>query len=528
MKQCFLFIVMIALSVSVCRGSDTKRPNIIFFIADDMVPEMFNCLPQGKGQNLSPNLDRLATEGVLMENQYVVSPICTPSRYNCLTGNYASRASNAAFLKNTEKEEGQTVIQWNTFITKKEKILPQYLKELGYRTGMVGKNHVIEVNGLEPFPDFNASAHNPVVKKKLEINYEKVRQAILEKGFDYVEGIYNNNPDFIGVRELAVQNMDWIAEAGLNFIDTSKDQPFFLYFATTIPHGPSNKERSWMANPLATAKGYLEVPPDVLPSRESLTERTMKAGITGLGKENVLWLDDALGALISKLEEHNILENTIIFFFNDHGQHAKGTLYQGGVHNPSIVWKHGGFSCGNWSSARVTNVDFAPTILEMAGYKPEGNEFDGQSFKPVLDGIAYNSRESLYFELGYARAIIKGNYKYYALRYPGYANNRTGEERKAALDAYNKTREFRSMRIVNRDPEKPYSHLEVVPGGGEAEHASYGKLPGYFDLNQLYNLEDDPGELRNLANEPGYESILLEMKKELEKYIVDLPGIFDL
>jgi arylsulfatase A len=526
MKLCFFLFAIITLSVSSCWGNGTKKPNIIFFIADDMVPEMFNCLPQGKGKNLSPNLDRLSTEGVLMENQYVVSPVCTPSRYNCLTGNYASRANNAAFLRKTENEEGQTVIQWNTFITENEKILPQYLKELGYRTGMVGKNHVIEVIGLEPFPDFNASAHDPVVKQKLERNYEKVQQAILEKGFDYAEAIYNNNPDFIGVRELAVQNMDWIAEAGLNFIDTSKDQPFFLYFATTIPHGPSNKERSWMADPLATAKGYLEAAPDVLPTRETLTERTVQAGITGLGKENVLWLDDALGALISKLEEHNMLENTIIFFFNDHGQHAKGTLYQGGVHNPSIVWKDGGFACGTTSKAKVTNVDFAPTILEIAGYELEGNEFDGRSFKPVLDGKAYQSGESLYFELGYARAVIKGNYKFYALRYPGYAGNRTLEERKTALDAYNKTREFRSMRIVNRDPEKPYSHLEVVPGGGEAEHASYGKLPGYFDLNQLYNLEKDPGETKNLANEPEYRDILLEMKKELQKYIDDLPGTF--
>jgi arylsulfatase A-like enzyme len=526
MKQFFLFFIITSLSIFACQGNDHKKPNIIFFIADDMVPEMFNCLPQGNGQNLSPNLDRLATEGVLMENQYVVSPVCTPSRYNCLTGNFASRATNAAFLKNMEKEEGQTVIQWNTFITENDKILPQYLKELGYRTGMVGKNHVIEVNGLESFPDFNASAHNPDVKEKLEKNYEKVRQAILKKGFDYVEGIYNNNPDFIGVRELAVQNMDWIAEAGLNFIDISKDQPFFLYFATTIPHGPSNKERSWMANPLATAKGYLEVPPNVLPSRETLSERTRQAGITGLGKENVLWLDDALGALVSKLEEHNILENTIIFFFNDHGQHAKGTLYQGGVHNPSIVWRHGGFSCGNRNKARITNVDFAPTILDMAGYKLEDKKMDGISFKPVLDGKAYHSRESLYFELGYARAVIKGKYKYYALRYPGYASNRTSEERKAALNAYNKTREFRSLRIVNLDPEKPYSHLEVVPGGGEAEHASYGKLPGYFDFDQLYNLEEDPGELRNLANVPGYKDILLEMKKELQKYLDDLPGIF--
>lgn len=526
MGKFLLLYFMLFTSFFACRGKENKKPNIIFFIADDMYPEMMNFLPQGEGKNLSPNLDRMAEEGVIMENQYVVSPVCTPSRYNCLTGNFASRATSSGFLNKTEQEEGQTVIQWNTFITKEDKILPQYLKEMGYRTGMVGKNHVIQVTGLESFPDFNASAIEASIKQKLEKNYKKVQQACLDNGFDYAEAIYNNNPDFIGVRELAVQNMDWIAEAGVNFIDANHDAPFFLYFATTIPHGPSNKERSWMADPKATAKGYLDNAPDLLPPRNSLTERLRRAGINEPGKENVLWLDDALGALIAKLEEHDILDNTIIFFFNDHGQHAKGTLYQGGVHNPSVIWKKGGFECGNTSNAKILNVDFAPTILELAGYSPEKDEFDGQSFKPILDGKAYQSRESLFFELGYARAVIKGKYKYYAVRYPGYAKNRTLEERTKALDAYNKTREFRNLRIVNRDPKKPYSHLEVVPGGGEAEHASYGKLPGYFDANQLYNLVEDPEESKNLANDPEYQETLSEMKKELQYYIDRLPGKF--
>lgn len=524
-RYLFLFFMMVT-SFTVSWGKENKKPNIIFFIADDMYPEMMNFLPQGEGKNLSPNLDRLAEEGVIMENQYVVSPVCTPSRYNCLTGKYASRAANPQFLKKTEQEEGQTVIQWNTFITGEDKILPEYLRELGYKTGMAGKNHVIQVSGRESFPDFNASALEPAVKQKLEKNYKKVQQAILENGFDYAEAIYDNNPDFIGVRELAVQNMDWIAEAGVNFIEANKDEPFFLYFATTIPHGPSNKERSWMANPKAAASGYLDEAPDVLPPRNTLGERLQQAGIKGGGKENVLWLDDALGALISKLEEHGILDNTIIFFFNDHGQHAKGTLYQGGVHNPSVIWKKGGFKCGNKSIAKIMNVDFAPTILELAGYTPGDKEFDGKSFKPVLDGKAYQSRESLFFELGYARAVIKGKYKYYAVRYPGYAKNRTSEERAKVLDAYNKTRIFRNLEIVNQNPDKPYSHLEVVPGGGQAEHASYGKLPGYFDADQLYNLDADRGELKNLANDPEYQEILTEMKKELQEYINRLPGKF--
>ena len=172
-----LFLVAIVLIITLLscnnrqKGTEDpsrypEKPNIIFFIADDMYPEMFNCLPEGEGKNLTPNLDWLAAEGTIMINQYVVSPVCTPSRYNCLTGNYASRATNNQFLRKTEHEEGQTVIQWNSFITDKDRILPHYLKELGYTTGMVGKNHVISAGGLEGFSDFNADPRDPEIAKK--------------------------------------------------------------------------------------------------------------------------------------------------------------------------------------------------------------------------------------------------------------------------------------------------------------------------------------------------------------------------
>ncbi|MGB0185195.1 MAG: sulfatase-like hydrolase/transferase, partial [Opitutales bacterium] len=79
------------------QNATSERPNIIFFISDDMLPQHFNCLPQGKGKNLTPNLDRLAREGTLMMGQHVVSPVCTPSRYNVLTGKFGSRAQNPWF-----------------------------------------------------------------------------------------------------------------------------------------------------------------------------------------------------------------------------------------------------------------------------------------------------------------------------------------------------------------------------------------------------------------------------------------------
>jgi len=509
-------------------SESTDQPNIIFFIADDMLPEMFNFLQQGVGKNLTPNIDRLAREGVVMMGQHVVSPVCTPSRYNCMTGRYASRATNTRFLKNTEKNEGQTLIQWNTMITEKDKILPSFLKTVGYATGMVGKNHVIEVKGLNNFPDFNADPRLPGVEKKIKENYSKVVQTIKDRGFDYAGGIYHNNPWAVGVDEMAVHNLDWITLAGLDFIEQNYNRPFFLYFASTVPHGPGNPERSWNADQKITASGFLEKAPDILPARHTIPYRIEKAGLKGKRKENLLWLDDALGALINKLEEHDLLEKTIIFFFNDHGQLAKGTLYQGGVLNPSIIWKADGFSCGKICDVKITNVDFAPTILDLAGVDFQAKDFDGHSFRDVLEGKSAQSSKSLYFELGFGRAVIKGKYKYYSLRYPEYTVNWSDEERATALNAYNEQRRSRNRNIVNEDPSKPFSHMMLLPGGGDAEHRSYGKKPAYFDLDQLYDLEADPDEMVNLVNNPAYENTLAEMKAELQKYLDELPGKFEL
>ncbi|MFA9391147.1 MAG: sulfatase [Prolixibacteraceae bacterium] len=509
--------------------ANTKKPNIVFFIADDMYPEMFNCLPEGEGKNLTPNLDRLASEGILMSNQYVASPVCTPSRYNCLTGRYASKAVNENFLKYTDEQEGQTVIHWNTFITPKDKALPHYLKDLGYTTGFAGKNHAMEANGIYKFPDYWADPNAPEIKEKVEANYKRSVQAILDNGFDFAGGVYQDNPNFVGLGKLAVQNTDWIAEAGVDFIEQNYDHPFYLYFATTIPHQPSDPERSWNANPLITANGFLDKAPSVMPARHTIPERTKEAGLEGKNKENLLWLDDALGALIQKLEEKDILDNTIIFFFNDHGQKAKGTLYQGGVLSPSIIWKKGGFKRGSQCDVKVQNIDFAPTILEMAGGKVLENQFDGKSFKSYLDGKTEDNSRALFFELGYARAIMKGDYKYYAVRYPEFAENMTKDERAKVLTAYNEPRLVKKMDVVNTDqPMAPYSHFSLVPGGESAEHESYGKLPAYFDQDQLYNLKVDPTEQKNLIKDPAHQAIYQELKAELEAHLAEMPGKFEL
>ncbi|MDA3822342.1 MAG: sulfatase-like hydrolase/transferase, partial [Bacteroidales bacterium] len=436
MKKNFLALTALifmfsALFLSCNSGKETKsqetneKPNIVFFIADYILQIHFNTLQKWERQNLTPNMDRLAREGVVMLNQTVVSPVCTPSRYNCLTGRFASRASNPEFLKKTKNEEGMTCIQWNSFLTSEDKIISHYLQEAGYKTGFVGKNHAIDASGFKMPKDYFADPEDPEIKEMVTHNYNQARDAILGMGFDYAEAVYHNNPRWLGLKGLAVQNMDWIAEAGVNFISQQDEDPFFLYFATTLPHAPTNPANSWNADPRITAKGIIDEAPDVLPARETLGTRVKEAGLEGKGRENILWLDDALGALINELEAKGKLDNTIIFFFSDHGQNAKGTVYQGGVLDPSIIWKSGGFKCGPTSEQTVSNVDFAPTILELAGVKVESSAFDGRSFKAALDGEKMDEPGTQYYELGYARAVRKGNYKYIAVRYPDYATNWT-------------------------------------------------------------------------------------------------------
>lgn len=508
-----------------------SKPNIIFFIADDMYPEMFNCLPEGKGKNLTPNIDCLAAEGVVLTNQYCVSPVSTASRYNCLTGNYASRATNNKLVDFAKTQEGQVVVQWNSFITPTDKTIATYLKQLGYITGFVGKNHVVDdLNQVDQNekPDLFADPNNPAVKKKLMDAHTSLQNSIKRCGFDFADNLYHDNPDWLGIKALNSQNMDWITDAGLRFINQTGKKPFFLYFATTLPHAPNEPERSWNANPKITATGFLDKELKVQPSRKSIETRIKKAGLAGKGKENLLWLDDALGALIKKLEKDGTLKNTIIFFFNDNGQKAKGTLYEGGIRTQCIIWKHKGFAVGKNLDLPVSNVDFLPTIVELASQEPVKINCDGVSFASALNGNKIQSRETMYFELGYARAVIKGKYKYLALRYPQWAVNYTPAQRKAMLEEYGLFREsFGNERITN-DYMLPYGHLEMYPGGGGAEHEIYGTKPGFFDADQLYDLSTDPNELKNLAKDSAHADILEQMKVELKKYVSKLPGKFNI
>lgn len=521
MRPAILFALCLA--APILRAAE--RPNVVFLVTDDQFKSMMNFYPEGNGKNLTPNTDALAAEATVMDRQYVTSPVCTPSRYAALTGLYPSRSQSKKFTQSTRQAGGQTVVQWNTFITGETSALPRKFREAGYFTGMVGKNHAFEADGWE-MPKWESDPKHAEVRALLERNRLAQVAAARAIGFDFAASLYYNNPVENGVKALAAHNLDWIAKGAIDFIDAAGDRPFFLYLATTVPHGPQEAGRSWDADRRITADGLLAEPLTVLPGRETYAPRLQAARIRSPQKENLLWLDDMIGALVDKLRSAGKLENTVLLYFNDHGQKSKGTLYEGGVHGESFIWRKGGFPAGKRSSVPVSNVDFAPTLLDLAGIAYDAEEFDGRSFAPVLLGTSAQRTEPLFFELGYVRGVIHEGWKYLALRYPEKAKSMTREERQRILDEFNAEQRRKGRPVHNTDPMAGFSHVLLIPGGGDAEQASMGAYPAFYDADQLYDLETDPSEQSNLAKLPEHAGKLAALKRLLQDHLAKMPGTF--
>jgi arylsulfatase A-like enzyme len=499
------------------------RPNIILVVADDLSRRWCGFMPEGGANALTPNLDALAAEGVALHRLHSPAPVCTPSRYALLTGRYPSRCAEQGFRREAERA-GQTVVTFNTHITPGDVTLPRLLQDAGYRTGAVGKNHVISVPGFVRV-HYLADPEDPEVAATLDRNERLVREAFLRSGFDEADSLYFGNPDSDGIRKIAVHNQEWIDGAAHRFIERNRDRPFFLYFATTVPHGPFEPERSWRADPQLTPYGRDASLPAERPRRETIPDRLAAHDTKGWNRENVLWLDDSIGDLVEKLRELGLDDNTIIVAISDHGTEAKGSVYERGTLTAGLVWRKGGFATDDPITTDMALMDIAPTILRWAGAEI-ADRMDGRPIQPVLDGETDTLHESMYFEIGYSRAVVKDGLKYVALRYPAFAESMSLEERTRRLTESNRVLEMRGRPLPTEDPTAPFSHISLIPGGEDAEQVSIGKFPSYFEPDQLYDLRSDPTEQVNLASDPEYAHQLAELRELLNDYVTDLPDRF--
>jgi arylsulfatase A-like enzyme len=504
-------------------------PNIIIINTDDQAADQHFGFD---GRNcLTPTLDSLVSTGLKFNLAFCASSVCGASRYSLLTSRWPSRNTSDTFIaryplgtlgrfgvSDTELErDGQNIGAW--------------LQKAGYRTGFVGKSHVLddELNfttnwpskGLITYSKTADPAADAAVNAAMQHNHRIVCQDMRALGFDYVDGFYHANLKELYNDKLNVHNQEWITSRALRFIEENRNQRFFLYMAPTINHGPVNNNLDYTlrANKAYTSAGYL---PDedysFMPTRASIITQVQNAG-KDLISARETWLDYSVKAILDKLTAHGIRNDTLIIFTSDHGEKTlsnptiwgKTSLFDLGLKVPLVMnWPNGIANPGRPYNELVSHVDIGSTLLALAGASNlPTRPVDGVSLVPVFNGSNAAVRSDVFGEIGYARGVRTKTRKYIAVRYTPtiYSQIASGFR----WPEYNANSQLTGGTIP-----RPYYVNNSGLGGGVAD-----SNPTYFDDDQLYNLTSDPNENTNIyGQEPA---TAYDLKKRLADYIGGIP-----
>ncbi len=491
-----------------CRQSGTAdRPNVVVFFSDELAPEFLSCYG---GKISTPHLDRLAQQGVRFERAYSSAPQCTPSRYSVLTGRYPGRCKAPSFL-DSFPQNGPYSIAWNTWIDDSVPTVARILSQDGYFTGMAGKWHVGEMPEHLPVPQFDEDdrLEKPETDKKLQkLQKMWVDRVKTDAGFDYAASVVWQNYDNLPMRELHYHNFPWINKGAETFLEQAaeKQQPFFLYVATSAVHGPNHAEimfKDMRYTPGGRDDSVLDYQMDYEALREQLKEwpAHMHHKVAGMA-----CLDYHVGRVLKKLKSLGLDGHTMVFFTADHNtEPGKATCYEKGFHVPMLMRWPGHTPPGTTVAQQVQTVDLMPSILQAAGITAgETLVQDGASLLPVFKDPSVVVRDYIYYEAGYARGVSDGRFKYIAFRYPADV-----------------LRQIKSRKIdyaPNYLNVWKQAHSQIA-----IEH-----YPHYFDADQLYDLQSDPYEQNNLAGDPKYAQTLSEMQNVLKKYLASFDHPYDL
>ena len=397
-----------------CAPDNKKEPlpNIVYILADDLGYGDLSCYGQQKFS--TPNIDRLAREGMLFTQHYTGCTVSAPSRSCLMTGQHTGHTpvrGNKGWVP-----EGNFPLPADSYT------VAEMLKTKGYVTGAFGKWGLgyIETEGdpdsqgFDEFYGYNCQslAHN-YYPDHLWHNHEKV---LLPENDSSKTGIYS---------------ADLIHKAALDFLETNKDKPFFLFYPTTIPHAELFAKEEYMKmfrgkfNPEKSYKGVDEGHDFRLGPYGSQPEA--HAAFAAMITE----LDDYVGELLAKLTELGLEKNTIVIFASDNGPHLeagadpdyfnsngnlrgyKRDMYEGGIRTPMLVRWPSKVKAGSESNHVSAFWDILPTFAEIAGAEnPEG--INGMSFLPSLLGKKQKQHEYLYWEFheqGGKMAVRMGNWK---------------------------------------------------------------------------------------------------------------------
>jgi arylsulfatase A-like enzyme len=389
----------------------SSRPNIIFILADDL--GYGDLGSYGQKFIRTPALDRMAAEGMLFRHCYAGSTVCAPSRSVLMTGQHTGRTRVRGNARLPLRPQDRTIAE--------------ILQEQGYRTALIGKWGLGE-HGSSGYPTRKGFDYfYGYANQRHAHNYYPTFLYRNDEKVPLQNVVTNEDKEGAGVASKKVEyTHDLFEREALEFITRSKDKPFFLYLAVTLPH----------ANNEAKEKGM------EIPSLGEYAEKDWPPGRKGHAAM-VTRLDTTVGLLLQKLKELQLDENTIVFFSSDNGPHKEGgydpesnnsngelrgikrDLYDGGIRVPMIVRWPGKVPAGKVNDFVWGFVDFLPTGASLAGAKKvKTSEIDGVDVTPVLPGKKekVTRKTPLYWEF-YERptgqAVRDGNWKAVAVPFGG-------------------------------------------------------------------------------------------------------------
>lgn len=411
-KKISVCALLLWLPISGLLGAPAK-PNIIYILADDLGYGDLSFLGQDKFE--TPHIDKLAAKGMFFEQHYSGSTVCAPSRSALLSGQHTGHT----FVRGNKEvmPEGQHPIPAE--IT----LLPEMLREAGYVSGIFGKW------GL----GYPGSEGDPL-KKGFDVFYGYNCQRLGHHYYPY--HLWDNDKKVIlGANAGEAKGAyapTLIHDRTLQFIEDHKDQPFFCYVASIIPHAELAAPEAYMQQfrgQLPEVKKYEGL--DSGPKLRQGVYQSQDEPRTAFAAMITL-LDDQVGEIVAKTEELGIADNTLIIFTSDNGAHNEGgadpkffdsngpyrghkrDLYEGGVHVPMVAYWPGRVAAGSTSTHVSAFWDMVPTFTELAGLAtPE--DTDGISILPTLLGHATQPQHRfLYWEFheaGGRIAVRKGKWK---------------------------------------------------------------------------------------------------------------------
>jgi arylsulfatase len=480
-----------------------KKPNILLIQTDQQSAETLGLY--GNPIVKTPNLERLAENGIVFENTFCNYPACSPSRSSMMTGRYASTIRCHAN---------------HMLINPLEVSLPQVLKEAGYQTALIGKNHAF------------------IARKEAKENSSDQadgKNGTLHEVFDYVkqghhghlvEG-YENDSEVAAAHQWAVDHC-WksplghgtnpapyercgtqlLGDTAIDYLENVRqsEQPFFMWLSFPDPHTPYQTPEPYASmydpdNVPLPPKDDLEGKPerqkvahimDAMDKADDDLIRKVRAIHYGM----INFIDDNVGRVMETLERLGLEEDTIVMFTSDHGDSmgAHGLIqkhnafYDSFTKVPLIVSWPGKISPQS-SNHFVELVDFMPTLLELSG-SPIPRGVQGRSFAPFLLDQSYEPREFVVIE--------------------------SGEEGEP----------MRLSEITDR-PQDPFdescfvwcAYREAWMGKGKSIRTHDWKLNIYTNGDgELYDLQNDPDELVNLFGKPECDSITVELERKLLRW----------